>query len=114
MWKNKKFKKKKTQVVELTNKQKGFLRYLQELGYEKDKDIHIKPNKLSIMINHMPSVYKRYCPIFYVASELTCYDVDSNHDLEFLEKAKGMIEENGYELVIVNEAEFPFEEYLNT
>ena len=98
----------------LTHKQRAFLHYLEDLGYELGRDILLQPKEVSVMVNCRSSVFKRYVPAFYVVPELTCYDVDSHHDLDFLARVRDRLVRDGHELEVVTEAEFPFDEYVMT
>jgi hypothetical protein len=97
----------------LSSKQRAFLNFLEQLGYEYGKDVVIKPNDMSVLVSCASTVYKKYVPTFFVVPELTAYDVDSNYNDNFLNKARLSLETNGYELSIVTE-EFPFDEYLTS
>ncbi len=97
---------------EMTPRQAAFLDYLKTLGYG-DGDVEYRPPAMARNLSTGSStVVKKYTPTFFVAPELTVYDVGSKLSEGALGALATAYEGDGYEFRSVTEADFPFDEYV--
>lgn len=99
---------------EMTPRQAAFLNYLKDLGYD-EADIVYRPSELvQSLVTGRTTVLRRYTPTFYVAPELTVYDVDGRLTEDARIELLSLYEGDGYEFHAITEADFPFDEYVGT
>jgi hypothetical protein len=97
---------------QMTTQHSAFLYYLKELGYT-DNDIEYQPIDMARNLVIGAGVVRKYTPTFFVAPELTVYDIGSKLNKNALEELTASYRNAGYEFQSVSEEDFPFDEYVD-